>query len=149
MKVTQDESEAETGKRAEHIWNEAIVFDIVDPSKMVKIKLLDSAGNVILKHSLNLKYDNRLIDYAVQGEEIWAYASYKDENENTFPYQRAIDDYQEQIRQIDERPHQYGGDLQIPDGDEAGPKLRLRCKYNYNDKEELLSRKNEWDLYIE
>lgn len=82
MKVTQDNSVAETNERVGNapIWNEAIVFDIADPTQMVVIELLDSSGNIELRHELNLKYDNRLIDYSVQGEEIWAYSTYFDEN---------------------------------------------------------------------
>ena len=56
------------------------MFDIADPTQMVVIELLDSSGNIELRHELNLKYDNRLIDYSVQGEEIWAYSTYFDEN---------------------------------------------------------------------
>ena len=55
------------------------MFDITDPSRMVEIELVDSAGNVELRHELSLEFDNRLIDYAIQGEEIWAYANYFDE----------------------------------------------------------------------
>ena len=97
MKVTQDNSVAETNERFGNapIWNEAIVFDIVDPTQMIIIELLDSSGNLWLKHELNLRYDNRLIDYSVQGEEIWAYERYLDENQNSFPYPRALQDYQE------------------------------------------------------
>ena len=97
MKVTQDNSVAETNQRVGNapIWNEAIVFDIADPTQMIIIELLDSRGNLELRHELNLKYDNRLIDYSVQGEEIWAYASYLDEDQNLLPYRRAIQNYQE------------------------------------------------------
>ena len=44
MKVTQDNSVAETNERSgsSPIWNEAIVFDIVDPTRMVEIELVDS-----------------------------------------------------------------------------------------------------------
>lgn len=44
VKVTQDNSVAETNERSgsSPIWNEAIVFDIVDPTRMVEIELVDS-----------------------------------------------------------------------------------------------------------
>lgn len=67
VKVTQDNSVAETNERSggSPIWNEAIVFDITDPSRMVEIELVDSAGNVELRHELSLEFDNRLIDYSI------------------------------------------------------------------------------------
>lgn len=58
------------------------MFDITDPSRMVEIELVDSAGNVELRHELSLEFDNRLIDYSIQGEEIWAYANYFDEQQS-------------------------------------------------------------------
>ena len=52
----QDNSVAETNVRTggSPIWNEAIVFDIADPNKAIEIELVDSNGNVELKHELSL-----------------------------------------------------------------------------------------------
>lgn len=77
VKVSQDNSYAETNVRTgeQPIWNEAIVFDIADPSKVITVELSNSAQGTILKHELMLT-DPRLTEYSSQGEEIWAHAFY-------------------------------------------------------------------------
>ena len=58
------------------IWNEAIVFDITNPNELIVVELTDTKRNAtILHHEISLK-DSRLLDFAEQGREIWAYEKY-------------------------------------------------------------------------
>ena len=59
VKLFQDESSAETNPRDgdSPIWNEAIMFDIIDPRPELVIKVVDYYQNEVLTHELSLNDD--------------------------------------------------------------------------------------------
>ena len=54
--------------------------------------MIDSNGNVELRNELDLVEDPRLLDFALQGEEIWAYSVYLDEGREV-GYEKHIERY--------------------------------------------------------
>lgn len=54
------------------IWNEAIVFDIKDPTKHLVVKLCDSRNNVLFESIVDLT-TREIMDYSMMGQDLMCY----------------------------------------------------------------------------